>query len=296
MPLTGSYTSDVQYLIEMGENAPLANDPNATNMSDIRDSNERLLRRGIVIGLWLALAASPLLAGAQISPPVATARGGCSPSWPDRNSVPVKVTDDLVLAIPQKYLRYEWLNCRKSASEIVRRRASLPMNAGAGFDFFLPNFAGYTMKRFRTPFEVDDVHVAYVVSAKEIEADPTHPTHIPSNQLKNILRYLAEPHKYRDLYGLRCYEARILKTTMYCYGARAGKDHEGILFTVTVPPYPQGLVNPLMKANYFSKRYGGIEVLWWTNVVNMSRWRDIDAQIWRFLDAWNVVRANGGTR
>lgn len=41
MPLTGSYTSDVQYLIEMGENAPLANDPNATNIIVQLDSKGR---------------------------------------------------------------------------------------------------------------------------------------------------------------------------------------------------------------------------------------------------------------
>lgn len=41
MPLTGSYTNDVQYLIEMAENASLANDPNATNIAVEVDSKGR---------------------------------------------------------------------------------------------------------------------------------------------------------------------------------------------------------------------------------------------------------------
>lgn len=39
--ITGSYTTDVQYLIEVAENAPLANDPNATNIGVELDSKGR---------------------------------------------------------------------------------------------------------------------------------------------------------------------------------------------------------------------------------------------------------------
>lgn len=165
------------------------------------------------------------------------------------------------------------------------------MYAGAGFDLFLPDFSGYTLERYRESFDTNEVHVAYVVSASEIEADPKHPTHYPSNQLRNTLRYLANPKEYRDMHGLRCYTGRILKTKMYCYSAQGGSDHEGILFTVEVPPYSAGVVNPLIRTNYFSKRYGGIEIAWWTNVKNIPRWRDIDAQIWTFLAKWNVAGA-----
>jgi hypothetical protein len=251
----------------------------------------RFAPRSMGISLWLVLAALPLAGRAQDAHFSATPSTACSPSWPSGASVPpIKITDKLSLAIPVKYLRYEWLNCRKSPSEIERERASLPMNAGAGFDFFLPDFSGYTMERFRAPFSIDEVHVAYVVSAREIEVDPNHPAHYPSNQLKNMFHLLADPTKYRDMYGLRCYEGRVLKNTIYCYSNRAGSDHQGILFTVQVPPYGPAIANPLMRTNYFSKRYGGIEVAWWTNVKNMPRWRDIDAQIWKFLAVWNVTR------
>lgn len=41
MPLTGNYSNDVQYLIEMGENAPLDNDHTETNISPQLNSKER---------------------------------------------------------------------------------------------------------------------------------------------------------------------------------------------------------------------------------------------------------------
>jgi hypothetical protein len=255
----------------------------------------KCLTRAMRLGLWSAIAALPLLGHTQearsIQPPSAWTNpavdAACSPSWPDRNSVPIKITDRLVLAIPMKYLRYEWLDCRKSQAEIESRRESLPLNAGAGFDFFLPDFSGFNMKRFQESFSPDEVHVAYVVSASEIEAAPTPP--YPSKQLRNVLKLLADPKRYRDIYGLRCYDGRILKNTMYCYSANTEEGHKGILLFVAVPPYGPGVVNPQMWTDYFSKRYGGIEIYWRANVRNLPRWRAIDARIWKFLAAWNVV-------
>jgi len=46
---------------------------------------------------------------------------------------------------------------------------------------------------------------------------------------------------------------------------------------------------PLIKANYFSRRYGGVRIAWRTHVRNLPRWHDIDQQIWKFVDAWNVA-------
>ena len=249
-------------------------------------------RYSIVISLCLAFTALPL-AGRAREAHFDPAAGACSPSWPDGKSVPpIKITDDLVLAIPVKYLRYEWLNCRRSAMDIERRRASLPMNAGAGFDFFLPDFSGYTIERFRAPFGSDEVHVAYVVSARVVGFHPTDAAKLESDQFKNELRVLADTGKYRDMYGLRCYEGKILKNRMFCYSARSGEEHRGILLSVDVPPYAPG-VNPLMRVNYFSKSYGQIAVSWWSDAKNLPHWREIDSRLWQFMAAWNVVHVQG---
>ena len=208
-------------------------------------------------------------------------------------AAPIKVTERLSVSVPVIYIRYELLTCGATTNGVPRGGPT--DSTLAAFDFFMPDFSGFTMQRLRERFDVNEVHVAYVSSPRGIEARPDHPTNYASNQLKNVLRYLANPKKYRDMYGLRCYEARILKTTMYCYGARAGKEDEGILLDVPVPPYPLGLVNPQMRTEYFSDRYGGVEVAWYTNSKNLPSWRKIDDQIWKFLATWNVAHPTKAT-
>src|SRR6185312_2787420 len=241
----------------------------------------------------LALAASSPDARAIQTPRAgidAKSNAACDSSGIDRKFPPVKITESLILSIPARYIRHLSLHCLPSSDASPYKKSA--ESAWVDFDFFLPDFSGYTNQRRRQAFDVDEVQVAYVMSAKEIEINSRQPAHYPANQLKNLLRMVANPNKYRDMYGMRCYEAQILKNRVYCYSARAGKSHKGILFTVEVPPYSRGVVNPQMWTNYFSPLYGGIEIAWRTNVKNMPRWRDIDDQIWRFLAAWNAVHAN----
>lgn len=214
----------------------------------------------------------------------------CGPihSWPTGYSAPIKITDELVLSVPLKYMKYAFLPCQGSngpseADHISRVKA-------INFAFFLPDFSGYTVDRFRERFDVDKVEVIYVSAGSPHEADLGAAGKYPPNQLKRALEYLADPDEYSDMYGLRCYQARILKTTMYCYGAPGNSDHEGILFEVMIPPYAAGLVNPQMRTNYFSRRYGGIEIAWRTNVKNLPQWQEIDRQIWKFLATWDVAK------
>lgn len=266
------------------------------------DGDRRLMRRSRILCFWLALTTLQSPGHAQEAEPlqpqttrsVLTGRDGCGPTRSDAKSEPIKITDSLILAVPMKYIRYASANCGNFRSGIANSPAA--KHAWVGFGFFLPDFSGYTLKRLRESFDVNEVEIAYVASPKEIEGHADHPTNYPSNQLNNVLRYLANPKDYRDIYGLRCYEAKVLKTTMYCYSARAGNEGDGILFTVTVPPYAPGLVNPQMQTDYYSRRYGGVEVAWRTNVKNISRWHEIDKQIWKFIGAWNVAHSINITR
>ena len=34
-----------------------------------------------------------------------------------------------------------------------------------------------------------------------------------------------------------------------------------------------------------------MRIAWRAHVGNLPHWHDIDAQVWKFIDAWNVVRA-----
>lgn len=43
-----------------------------------------------------------------------------------------------------------------------------------------------------------------------------------------------------------------------------------------------------MKATYFIPRYGGIELTWVAQMKHFPHWREIDQQIWRFIEQWSI--------
>ena len=249
------------------------------------------------LGLWLALAALPLLPGlvqasATVPPSsVSTALKAiptCASNWSNRIATPIQVTDTLKVSVPVKYIRYELLTCGSTTDGVPRDGPA--GSSSVSFEFFLPDFGGFTDKTLYDSFALNEVEVAYVVSAGKLGFHPSDPAKLESTQAENVVEDMADPNKYQDLYGLRCYEGKIAKNRMFCSGLRSGNDHAEILFQVDAPPYGPGVVNPIMQTEYFSQRYGGIEVKWWTNVKNMPHWLEIDAQIWKFLSAWNVAQ------
>jgi hypothetical protein len=156
------------------------------------------------------------------------------------------------------------------------------------FDFFLPEFSGYTPENIRKAFDVNKVEVGYVIAA-DTRPGAGPPGQYPPDQLKRTLQYLADPNDHRDTYELRCYQGRVLKDRMYCYGSRDKAAQEDILFDVMIPPYASGVVNPQMRTTYFTRRYGGVVISWRTNVRNLPRWHDIDQHIWQFIESWNLA-------
>ena len=45
----------------------------------------------------------------------------------------------------------------------------------------------------------------------------------------------------------------------------------------------------MMTTKYFSVKYGGIDIAWRSHMDNWPRWKEIDAQIWKYIDAWNIA-------
>jgi hypothetical protein len=199
--------------------------------------------------------------------------------------VPVKITDQLTLAIPLQYER--------AAIEPGGPPPPPPADqSGRGevhFDFFLPDFSGYTLKNYRNDSDPNKVEVAYVHAGNPHEADPDAPGEYPPNMLKRSLEEILDPRHYRDQFGLRCYQGRVRTGRITCYGPRAAPG-EDIMLTARVPPYPPDVAFPEVQARYFSKRYGGVRISWRTHASNLPRWREIDAQVWKFIDAWNVAQ------
>lgn len=211
-------------------------------------------------------------------------------SWPEGVSAPCKITDELVIEIPLQFVRtaYFFRNGPRPAAVPLKQ---LTRVENIQFDFFLPHFSGYTLENYENQFDENKVAI-YLSAGEPNESEPDAPGSYPPNALKRLLRaHLLDSDGYQDSYGLRCYRGNSIPKKITCYGKRDATGQEYILLDAMVPPYEPGVKSPIMQATYFSKRYGGIEIVWHTNVKNLPHWQAIDSQIWEFLHAWNVVNS-----
>src|SRR5579864_671856 len=242
-------------------------------------------------GLTALLAASVLSAGCARQPPPPPPQPPPPPltEWPSGLTPPTKITDELTLRIPLEYER----------SAIDRGPAALPATPAyfahkeARFDFFLPGFSGYTPRNYQKENDPTRVEVVYLHAGNPHEADAGAPGEYPPNMLERSLASVLNPKDYRDEYGLRCYHAREPSPRLSCYGRRE-PGGEDIMLATLEPPYPPDS-SPQLQARYFSRRYGGVRIEWRTHVGNLPRWREIDAQIWKFIAAWRVPSAAPGS-
>jgi hypothetical protein len=244
----------------------------------------------LVAGLTVGLIAAAGCAKKPSAPAAAAPPPPPLTSWPQGSSAPLKITDTLVLSIP---LQYE----RSAVGDPDAPRSPFPGVSGrteARFDFFLPDFSGYTLQNYRNDFDENRVEVVYLHAGDLHEADPGAPGEYPPNMLKRSLQELLNPDDYQDMYGLRCYKGRVLTDRLTCYGQRDAVAREDILLYVPVPGAPPSAF-PTMKANYFSQRYGGVRIAWRTHARNLSGWRAIDVQIWKFIAEWNIAQQPAGT-
>jgi hypothetical protein len=201
-------------------------------------------------------------------------------------SFAVKLSSQLTLEIPSQYTQF-WLIPDAPAS---KEAASLPLQATA-FSFFLPDFSGYRPDNYQTYFDDSRVDVLQIRAADPRQTSPNAPGEYPPNMISRSLTNILDPEDYKDAFGLRCYNLRLgskPSRTRTCYGVRDSVNHEEIYMDVDFPPFDASIVNPLVRAKYYSSRYGGMTVAWRTSEKNFAKWREIDEQIWRFVDAWKI--------
>jgi len=246
-------------------------------------------RRARLAVLAVGLIAAAACTKKPSEPPATRPAAAPLSAWPEGRTAPQKITDTLVLAIP---LQFE----RSAVGDDKAPRS--PFSGAAGrtevrFDFFLPDFSGYTLQNYRNDFAENKVEVVYLHAGDPHEADSGAPGEYPPNMLKRMLQDQLNPHDYKDMYGLRCYKGRVLTDRLTCYGRRDAAAGEDILLYVPLAQDAAPNSFPMLRANYFSRRYGGVRIAWRTHVRNLPRWQDIDAQIWKFIAAWNVAPPPG---
>jgi hypothetical protein len=206
--------------------------------------------------------------------------------WPGEAAM-FKLRDGLVLAIPPMYQEF-WLQ----GNRVVRRPAPIeraPTVPLIGFDFFMPDFGGYTPGNYRQPFHEDRVRVEYVSKA-EPPADGGPPLYEDiDGAISRLTGVFLIPEQYTDEHGLRCFASPApANPQRTCVGER--RQGERMLLTTVVPPYELRTTNPRMRTRYYTKLYGGMEVEWSAHMKWFPRWLEIEQQVWKFVDAWNIAK------
>jgi hypothetical protein len=242
------------------------------------------MRLRLILLLWIgALTAAGCAKKPPPPPPPPEPPAQHLTAWPEGHTSPLKITDSLTLEIPLQYERSAIDHTEIAPRALISQQSD---RSEARFDFFLPDYHGYTLENYRNDNDESKVEIAYLHAGDPHEAEPDAPGEYPPNMLKRALAGALNPSAYRDMYGLRCYETRSASRRLTCYGHRGGG--EDLMLTTLLPPYQPGSF-PQLQARYFSKRHGGVRIAWRTHVRNLPQWKDIDAQIWKFIDEWNIA-------
>lgn len=208
--------------------------------------------------------------------------------WPGKPAL-FKLSDTMLLQIPPTYQKF-W----EQGDKVTRPPADLsklPSGGLIGFHFFMPDFSGFTPDNYESEFHEDRVDVIWVKPVGMGQEQPGATGSYPPNMYQRMTTGTAklDPDKYEEKYGLRCFSPRPHDLDMRtCYGLRDATTGEYILLRISVPPYEDWIKYPNMQAEYFSPQYGGVEILWRANMKHFARWQDIDSQIWKFIEAWNI--------
>ena len=214
-------------------------------------------------------------------------------TWPGKPAL-FKLKDNLILQIPPQFHQFwaqlHWITGIDRVPRPPMPLDKIPAIALIGFVMHRPDFEGYTPDNYLNNFDLTRVEIVNISPAPMSYMEPGAPGSYAPNALARNFKYRgADPEKYEDLHGLRCYAEPGFLSERTCYGRRDSNLEEYLILRIKVPPYESHVVFPTMRTSYFSPKYGGLEISWRSHMQNFPHWREIDAQIWKYLDAWNIA-------
>ena len=201
-----------------------------------------------------------------------------------------RLTSGELFAIPAKY--QEFWSKRDYFAESLDPPSRVPVQDGLGFQFFLPDYSGYTFENFQDTFSAAKVHVLVTqVDPQEYEKNPgvywepkltiqrrSTPA-APSIDTKNL--------EYK--WGMTCYRSLLNhRESLECVGKRTtGQD---VLWDVMDhPDMYQWFPNPQARTRYFTRDLvGGVQVTIRMHHSQIAHWREVDDFVWRSLSQWRV--------
>jgi len=213
--------------------------------------------------------------------------------WPRGRPALFEVRSNLVLAVPAQYQPF-WHPDLK----LVRAPApisAIPKNqrGSVAFQFFLPDFTGYTPENYTEKFAPNRVDVIELQPADPRQIVRGAPGEYPPNMLARALKSLLDPSTAISMYGLTCYkfsrDSPETHNMVSCWGRDKQAGGNYVMFDVPLRPFRSWMKFPTMQARYFTPMYGGLRIVWRTNAKNLPNWQVIDAAIWRFIKEWNLI-------
>lgn len=99
-------------------------------------------------------------------------------------------------------------------------------------------------------------------------------------EIKNDRTKIYDP-EFSKKYGLECFKNRDINQ-LECFGKSSNKRVSGVLFRIS-----RNLKNKVI-AYSIEPQYGAIKVEWQIDLSNLKHWKEVDANIWRLLEAWNI--------
>ena len=261
--------------------------------------------------LWAVLVAVALSAcgpsGQQAAAPVHTHPPPLKPGqvldpeslyakrWPGRSAL-FRLNEELGFEVPPGYMPF-WYD---GARELVRPPAKwnqIPIVQSLGFSFFMPDFRGYTPDNYLREFDEDRVNVISMRWVGLGQERPGEPGGYPPNQWARVLngRDIAPTEQHL----LTCIpysnsDSPKPGEDYFCVGPPGDGGFPQVSMRVPTPPFPEWMVNPLMRARYFTPYHGGVEVFWTAHVKHAANWQIIDQQVWKFFEQWKIERPKDG--
>lgn len=212
--------------------------------------------------------------------------------WPNGRPALFEVRSELVLAVPPQYQPFWYPRVKLFRAPAPISAIPKAQRAGVAFQFFLPNFTGYTPRNYTKLLDPDRVNVIELQPADPNEVIPGAVGEYPPNMLRRLLDGLLNPGTAKRMYGLTCYkfsrQAPETYNKLSCWGRDEKAGGNYVMLDVMLPPYESWMRFPTMQVRYFSPIYGGVRLVWRTSAKNFSHWQEIDAHIWKLVKEWNI--------
>lgn len=206
----------------------------------------------------------------------------------DQASYPTvfKLSDQLVLQVPSSYLGT--ISSGPGLTPPSGPLENIPYAKLAAFTMFSPKFEGYSEDNWgNLNAGASQIIIQKIRLIQESEAVIFSKKRFFENIAESLkVGHFELPAEGR--YGLRCHKWTNSDTAS-CFS----ETPEGALISISISTTRPGRTR--LFASTFSKRYGGTQVQWSADGSQLSIWKDIDQDIWRKINAWNIAYKNTST-